>query len=94
MCSPCAKNKTRPFLEVARWRRDEQVIDGQSAYDYGPAGATWRSYGLEGQATMVDQWFGGNRRQTAQKLGTGIAMDKNSPYFQYIDNNVRAGIPG
>lgn len=73
---------------------DEQVIDGQSAYDYGPAGATWRSYGLEGQATMVDQWFGGNRRQTAQKLGTGIAMDKNSPYFQYIDNNLRAGIPG
>jgi hypothetical protein len=43
---------------------------------------------------MVDQWFGGNRRQTAKRQGTGIAMDKNSPYFQYIDNNLRAGIPG
>jgi hypothetical protein len=72
----------------------EQVIEGQSAYDYGPAGATWQSYGIEGQAAMVDQWFGGNRRQTAKRQGTGIAMDKNSPYFQYIDNNLRAGIPG
>lgn len=53
--------------------------EGKSAYSYRPAGADWDEFGPEAQASIVDQWFGGNGRQTAP------AMNLDSPYFGYIN---------
>jgi hypothetical protein len=35
----------------------------------------------------VDQWFAGNGSAGA----TGVQMDKNSPYWGYISNNILLG---
>lgn len=62
---------------------DQAVGDG---YAYGSAGQLWSSYSMESQAAIIDQWFGGNRRQSGQS-----PEDLDSPYFRYINNNVRLG---
>src|SRR5208337_103806 len=41
----------------------EQIVVGSAAYNYGPAGPPWSSFSVEGQAHMVDEWFGGNGQQ-------------------------------
>jgi len=73
----------------------EQVSLGQAAYNYGPAGAAWNTYGLEGQAALVDNWFAGNGGQKIPSQGgkgTGIPMDEDSKYFPYI-LGIRQSIP-
>jgi hypothetical protein len=78
----------------------EQVVEGKAAYNYGPAGPPWRLFGIEGQAHMVDEWFGGTGQQAPprSKLPTGFEprpnaqMNPDSDYFGYIDNNIRAGV--
>ena len=40
---------------------------------------------MEAQGAIVDQWFGGNGRQTPP------GMNLDSPYFGYINNNLRPG---
>jgi hypothetical protein len=59
------------------------IVDG--SYQYGPAGPPWRSFGIEAQASIVDQWFGGNRNQAPP------AMNNDSSYFRYINGNIRLG---
>jgi hypothetical protein len=74
----------------------EQVSLGQAAYKYGPAGAAWNTYGLEGQAALVDNWFAGNGSQkilaTDQKTNLRLPMDEDSEYFPYI-HGIRQAIP-
>jgi hypothetical protein len=90
----------------------EQVFLGKAAYNYGPPGPPWRSFTLEGQAHMVDDWFAGTGRQQNDVLPPGferpptdldpedatefeqkhVQMDPGSPYFGYIDNNIRSGV--
>ena len=55
-------------------------------YVYGPAGQPWRCFNMEAQGAIVDQWFGGNGRQVGQ------SMNKASPYFGYIANNILLGL--
>jgi len=62
---------------------DQAFGDG---YTYGSAGQEWSSYSMESQAAIIDQWFGGNRQQSAQPQ-----EDLDSPYFRYINDNVRLG---
>jgi hypothetical protein len=62
---------------------DQAFGDG---YTYGSAGQEWSSYSMESQAAIIDQWFGGNRQQSGQP-----PEDLNSPYFRYINDNVRLG---
>jgi hypothetical protein len=54
-------------------------------YVYGPPGPPWRSFNMEAQGAIVDQWFGGNGKQV------GTSMNKSSPYFGYIANNILLG---
>lgn len=68
------------------------AFDGKD-YSYGPpyltAGMTlppFGSYGVEQQAAIVDQWFGGTRPSSS-----GIQMDQDDPYFGYILNNIQLG---
>ncbi len=63
---------------------DQAFGDG---YKYGAAGQEWSSYSMESQAAIIDQWFGGNRRQSGRP-----PEDLDSPYFRYI-NSVRLGEP-
>jgi hypothetical protein len=61
-------------------------VASSSPYQYGPPGPPWSSFGMEAQGSVVDQWFGGNRSQQ------GTAMDPNSRYFRYINDNIRLGV--
>ena len=56
-------------------------------YYYGPPGQPWSSFNMEAQGAIVDQWFGGNGRQAPPE------MSPDSPYFGYINNNLRLGAP-
>jgi hypothetical protein len=58
------------------------------AYKYGPPGPPWRSFGLEAQAAIVDDWFGGTFA-----TGQEPSMDRNGRYFPYIANNILPGLP-
>ncbi len=60
-------------------------------YGYGPAGPPWSSFNLEAQAAIVDQWFGGNGRQKRLGIEEQGPMNKSSPYFNYIANNILPG---
>ena len=77
----------------------EQVFIGTVAYNYGPPGPPWSSFHLEAQAHMVDEWFAGTGAQAPPNpLPPGFQnrpdpkMNPDSPYFGYIDNNIRAGV--
>jgi hypothetical protein len=66
-------------------------IIGQNVYEYGPPGAPWSAFNLEQQGAIVDQWFGGDRREAPGHPASHAAMDPNDPYFGYIANNIRQG---
>jgi hypothetical protein len=68
----------------------ERVID--PSYNYGPPGPPFSLFTVEGQASIVDDWFAGNRQQqSGHPSGTGKAMDEQDVYFPYIVNNIRSG---
>jgi hypothetical protein len=63
-------------------------ILGHDVYAYGRAGPSFSGgFNLEQQASIVDQWFGGSKRQ--QGWGPMKESDDN-PYFRYIRDNIRA----
>jgi hypothetical protein len=73
--------------------REQEFVSGD-AYAYGPPGPPWDSFFNEAQAHIVDDWFGNSGRQKDAPLvpGESPQMNLNSPYFGYIDNNIRAGV--
>ena len=58
------------------------------AYKYGPPGPPWSSFGLEAQAAIVDDWFGGTFATGAEP-----PLSRNGRYFPYIANNILPGLP-
>jgi hypothetical protein len=60
---------------------------GESPYTYGPAGTEYGAFSIEQQAQIVQDWFSG----TMCGNQTGIQKDINSPYFRYIQDNLRVG---
>lgn len=65
-------------------------IFGNDVYQFGPAGPDWHSsyFNLESQAHVVDAWLAG---RDTNNYPTGQPMDRNSPYFMYIRDNIRTG---
>lgn len=67
-----------------------QIIDPSGGYDYGPAGESFDSYGLEGGPQLVTDWWSGESKHN----GAGFnMMDPANPYFRYIEQNIWAGQP-
>ncbi len=62
---------------------------GGNPYLYGQAGADYSTFNLEQQAQIVSDWFAGNARANTNQSST--PKDEASPYFRYIQNNVRIG---
>ncbi len=60
---------------------------GGNPYAYPAAGFDYTDMGLEQQAQIVSDWFSGN--VPAGTNQTKFAVDVNSPYFRYINYNVR-----
>jgi hypothetical protein len=54
---------------------------GGNPYTYGPAGPSFGDFNLEQQAQIVSDWFAGGK-------------DTNSPYYRYIEGNIRIGKSG
>jgi hypothetical protein len=65
-------------------------VGGPSAYTYPPAGPDYASMGIEQQAQIISDWYAG-----AQPIGcnqTSTERDTNSPYFRYVNDNLRVGM--
>jgi hypothetical protein len=65
------------------------------SYEYGLTGQAWHDFGLEQQASIVDQWFGkfANGWNTIEDVISklGSAQAAGDPRFRYIANNIRLG---
>ena len=62
---------------------------GGNPYIYGFAGPAYSGFNLEQQAQIVSDWFSGSVPSSSNQ--TGIQKDTNSPYFRYINENIRTG---
>ncbi len=77
---------------------DEQVLIGSSSYDYGDTRPPWDSMHNEAQAHIVDEWFAGTGQQAPDKLPPVLVprpdprMNPDSPYFVYIENDLRSAV--
>ncbi len=71
-----------------------EKTQGDSAYKSGEPGPPWSSFGIESQASIVDRWFAGTtgKKSLDPDNSSLTAMDLNSRYFAYINNNIRLGI--
>jgi hypothetical protein len=79
------------------WRAAMAKLAGKSAYRYGPPGPPFRKFGLEQQATLVEEWAVGTAGRatvpiTGRALNPPVGMQENDPYFGYIANNIRMGL--
>ena len=74
---------------------DEQIEHGRAAYNTGPPGPDWTSFGIEAQAAIVDRWYSGIAEGTTfDPKNPPPKMDPDSPLFRYIENNIRLGEAG
>jgi hypothetical protein len=65
------------------------VARGKTAYLYGLAGPAYSDFNIEQQAQIVSDWFAGSVPPGTNQ--TMIKKDTNSPYFRYINENIRTG---
>ncbi|MFF3411640.1 LGFP repeat-containing protein [Streptomyces sp. NPDC002742] len=63
---------------------------GDSPYVYGHAGPAYGDFNLEQQAQVVSDWFAGSKVPEGTNH-TGTPKDVSSPYFRYINENIRTG---
>jgi hypothetical protein len=70
-----------------------------SVYSYSDAGPSWNEFNLEQQASIVDQWFAGNRGPVGRQSSfeplsehEGGGPFASNPYWRYVRDNVRAGV--
>lgn len=63
---------------------------GGYPYSYGAAGPPFGDFNMEQQASIVEDWWAGRHSQTRQ-LGEIPPKDLNSPYFRYVNGNIRIG---
>ncbi len=66
-------------------------LTGKPTYDYGPPDIPFADFGLEGQASVVEEWFGGKRAHAPERTPLRDAMNANDSYFHYIADNIRLG---
>ncbi|WP_244070733.1 LGFP repeat-containing protein [Bradyrhizobium sp. Ce-3] len=68
---------------------------GADAYSYGTPDTPFGKFGLEQQAHIVDDWYGGSRAaQFGHTANTNDPEDYQDPFFHYIANNIWLGDPG
>jgi hypothetical protein len=77
-----------------------QYQTGTNVYDYGPPTTSWGDFNPEAQATIVNQWFGGDshpgatgRSHTDNEDPSAPNFGTSDPYFHYIQDPIRAGGP-
>ncbi|MDQ0948615.1 hypothetical protein QFZ24_002538 [Streptomyces phaeochromogenes] len=78
------------------WKAALDKMGGSASYRYGPAGPPWREFGIEAQASIVDQWYAGSTTKSVGGFPPNFARSKRSeddPYFRYIADNIRLGEP-
>lgn len=63
-------------------------LEGGDPYVYGPPSDDYRHWNLEQQAQAVSDWF---RGRVNAWYAAGKARDPDSPYFHFLDDNVRPG---
>jgi hypothetical protein len=59
-------------------------------YDYGPPTSDYLSLNIEQQAQIVSDWFAGRPHNKAA-ANPAQAMSPSSPYYHYVQDNVRTG---
>lgn len=64
------------------------------AYAYGTPDTPFHSFGLEQQAHIVDDWFGGSRSNQYGHTASKAQEDMQDPFFHYIANNIWLGATG
>jgi hypothetical protein len=62
---------------------------GGNPYTYGLAGPAYSDFNLEQQAQIISDWFAGSVPSGSNQ--TGKCKDPDSPYFRYINDNLRTG---
>ena len=71
-------------------------IHGNASYYYTPAGPPFRRFGLEQQASIVDEWAGGTTMFAIGGTLTGRDAEHlelvTDPYYPYIINNIQMGL--
>lgn len=74
------------------------AFGGKSAYHYGPATTPWGEFGTEAQASIVEEWYAGNRYPGSPQSAfppmhdADLGQPGQNPYYRYIRDNIRAGI--
>ncbi len=73
----------------------KEVIEGEDAYNYGPPSLDFSDFGIEGEASLVDEWFAGKTGHAPQGMFPNgrKRKDLDDPYFHYIRDNIRLGRP-
>jgi hypothetical protein len=84
--------KHRAFDAEYIWRGTVNKLFRDKPYNYGPPDMDFSDFGLEGQASVVEEWFGGKRKHSPVETPPRLPMDLNDPYFHYIAANIRLGI--
>jgi hypothetical protein len=78
------------------WRAALAKLQGKSAYRYGPPGPPFEEFGLESQATLVEEWFTGTQVRATMPIlsrkSPPVGEQQDDPYFGYIENNIRMGL--
>ncbi|MCC7342546.1 MAG: hypothetical protein IT170_15800 [Bryobacterales bacterium] len=70
------------------------IIDkiGGGDYRYGPPGPAFSEFGIEEQASLVDEWFAGSLKNASVPwTNFRPARNEDDPYFRYIAENIRLG---
>jgi hypothetical protein len=79
------------------WKAALDKLAESASYQYGPPGPPWSSFGLEAQATIVEEWSSGTSLRAVmgpvpgRSATPGGRMQDDDPYFHYIANNIRMG---
>jgi hypothetical protein len=80
-----------PFAHDYFWKAALAKLVGESAYDYGPAGPAWERFGLEQQASIVNEWYAGTFTKMNPQNKGRKKSDPDDPYYSYISNNIQLG---
>jgi hypothetical protein len=91
------------FVSEFFWRAAIDKLNDSASYIYGPPGPPFSSFGLEAQASLVEEWFSGTQFKAATAVPgrpprhtrptVAQKMNEHDPYFNYIANNIRLSEP-
>ncbi|WKX74054.1 hypothetical protein [Streptomyces sp. XD-27] len=92
----------KSFKSEYFWKAALDKLGGSASYDYGPPGPAWRYFGIEAQASIVEEWCTGATDHSIGGLplamlppppGKRPKRSEDDPYFRYISDNIRMDEP-